>query len=72
MLTTCPALWVQPPGRWQPSSWSLATQCDLTTSAAAPGQQVWGKGSAVHLLHHQAREPSLCCTVTLFCLAAGK
>ena len=55
MLTTCPALWVQPPGGRQPSSWSLATQCDLTTSAAAPGQQVWGKGSVVHLLHHQAR-----------------
>ena len=55
MLTTCPALWVRPPGRRQPSSCSLATQCDLTTSAAAPGQQVWGKGSVVHLLHHQAR-----------------
>ena len=55
MLTTCPALWVWPPGSRQPSSCSLATQCDLTTSAAAPGQQVWGKGSVVHLLHHQAR-----------------
>lgn len=25
------------------------------TSAAAPGQQVWGKMGVVHLLHHQAR-----------------
>ena len=25
------------------------------TSAAAPGQQVWGKGGVVHLLYHPAR-----------------
>ena len=25
------------------------------TSAAAPGQQVWGKGGVVHLLHHPAQ-----------------
>lgn len=64
VLTTCPvAAFIMVPGSWQLSA--------TTDSAAAPGQQVWGKMGVVHLLHHQARNASTC-TVTLLCLAAGQ
>ena len=73
--TTFPPLWLPPPGRWQPSSWSLAPGSSVQPHdhllQSLGSKDEWRGVSSISSITRPGK-PDLCCTVTSLCLAAGQ